>query len=139
MKRWPLYLDLGLGVLCLCVGYACDAGYYATFFASMGLGMMLASAVQVVRMRYYEMPRNREKWEHLAKQRYIDSVDERKAFLRMKSGALVYQMMTFVFLLLAFVLALFRVQAWVVALVFGLFVLQSVLGMALYKHFERTL
>lgn len=139
MKKLPFHLDLVLGVLCVCVGYACDAGYDATFFASMGFGLMLASVIQLVKRRYYEMPQNREKWEYMVKQRRIDSVDERKIFLRMKSGALVYQMMTFVFLLVAFVLTIFHVQAWVVALIFGLFALQTVLGIAIYTHLERRM
>ena len=65
------------------------------------------------------------------------NVDERKIFLRMKAGSLVYQLMTFVYLFVAFVLALLHIEAWIIGIIFGLFLLQTFLGIILYKHFEK--
>ena len=45
--------------------------------------------------------------------------------------------MTFVYLFVAFVLTLLYVEAWIIGIVFGLFLLQTFLGIVLYKHFEK--
>ena len=71
------------------------------------------------------------------RENHINSVDERKVFLRMKAGSLVYQLMTFVYLFVAFVLALLHIEAWIIGIIFGLFLLQTFLGIVLYKHFEK--
>ena len=84
------------------------------------------------------MPNNKEKIERIDREKYINSVDERKIFLIMKSGSLVYQLINFVYLFVAFVLALLHVEAWVIGIVLGLFLLQTFLGIILYRHFERT-
>ncbi|EGG90342.1 hypothetical protein HMPREF0987_00217 [Lachnospiraceae bacterium 9_1_43BFAA] len=39
--------------------------------------------------------------------------------------------------LVAFVLALLHVEAWIMGVIFGLFLLQTFLGIVLYKHFEK--
>ena len=55
----------------------------------------------------------------------------------LKAGSLVYQLMTFVYLFVAFVLALLHIEAWIIGIIFGLFLLQTFLGIILYKHFEK--
>lgn len=51
--------------------------------------------------------------------------------------SLVYQIMTFVYLFVAFVFALLHIEAWIIGVIFGLFLLQTFLGIVLYKHFEK--
>ena len=96
-----------------------------------------ASCVQLLKIYYYEMPQNKEKLENINRENHINSVDERKVFLRMKAGSLVYQLMTFMYLFVAFVLALLHIEAWIIGIIFGLFLLQTFLGIVLYKHFEK--
>ena len=84
-----------------------------------------------------EMPKNKEKLQNINRENHINNVDERKIFLRMKAGSLVYQLMTFVYLFVAFVLALLHIEAWIIGIIFGLFLLQTFLGIILYKHFEK--
>lgn len=103
----------------------------------MGFGLAFASCVQLLKIYYYEMPKNKEKLENINRENHINSVDERKVFLRMKAGSLVYQLMTFVYLFVAFVLALLHIEAWIIGIIFGLFLLQTFLGIVLYKHFEK--
>lgn len=38
---------------------------------------------------------------------------------------------------LAFVFALLHIEAWIIGVIFGLFLLQTFLGIVLYKHFEK--
>ena len=66
-------------------------------------------------------------------------MDERKQYLRMRAGYVTYQIMTLGLLGLAFVLALFRAEAWVIAMVFGLFILQWVIGTAVYRRLEKQI
>lgn len=95
------------------------------------------SGVQLLKICYYEMPKNKEKLQNINRENHINNVDERKIFLRMKAGSLVYQLMTFVYLFVAFVLALLHIEAWIIGIIFGLFLLQTFLGIILYKHFEK--
>ena len=37
----------------------------------------------------------------------------------------------------AFVFALLHIEAWIIGVIFGLFLLQTFLGIVLYKHFEK--
>ena len=103
----------------------------------MGFSLVLASGVRLLKICYYEMPKNKEKLENINRENYINNVDERKVFLRMKAGSFVYQLMTFVYVFVAFVLALLHIEAWIIGIIFGLFLLQTFLGVVLYKHFEK--
>ncbi len=131
-KKLSFIIEIIIGIIFICFGYfVIDTDYYSTLFYAMGFGLAFASCVQLLKIYYYEMPKNKEKLEN------INSVDERKVFLRMKAGSLVYQLMTFVYLFVAFVLALLHIEAWIIGIIFGLFLLQTFLGIVLYKHFEK--
>ena len=134
-KKLSFIIEIITGIIFICFGYfVIDTGYYSTLFYAMGFGLAFASCVQLLKIYYYEMPKNKEKLENI--NREIIS-DERKVFLRMKAGSLVYQLMTFVYLFVAFVLALLHIEAWIIGIIFGLFLLQTFLGIVLYKHFEK--
>lgn len=134
-KKLSFIIEIIIGIIFICFGYfVIDTDYYSTLFYAMGFGLAFASCVQLLKIYYYEMPKNKEKLENI--NREIIS-DERKVFLRMKAGSLVYQLMTFVYLFVAFVLALLHIEAWIIGIIFGLFLLQTFLGIVLYKHFEK--
>lgn len=134
-KKISFIIEIIIGIIFICFGYfVIDTDYYSTLFYAMGFGLAFASCVQLLKIYYYEMPKNKEKLENI--NREIIS-DERKVFLRMKAGSLVYQLMTFVYLFVAFVLALLHIEAWIIGIIFGLFLLQTFLGIVLYKHFEK--
>lgn len=134
-KKLSFIIEIIIGIIFICFGYfIIDTDYYSTLFYAMGFGLAFASCVQLLKIYYYEMPKNKEKLENI--NREIIS-DERKVFLRMKAGSLVYQLMTFVYLFVAFVLALLHIEAWIIGIIFGLFLLQTFLGIVLYKHFEK--
>ena len=125
-KKLSFIIEIIIGIIFICFGYfVIDTDYYATLFYAMGFGLAFASGVQLLKICYYEMPKN------------IKNVEERKIGLRMKAGSLVYQLMTFVYLFVAFVLALLHIEAWIIGIIFGLFLLQTFLGIILYKHFEK--
>lgn len=137
-KKLSFIIEIIIGIIFICFGYfVIDTDYYATLFYAMGFGLAFASGVQLLKICYYEMPKNKEKLQNINRENHINNVDERKIFLRMKAGSFVYQIMTFVLLLTAFVLALFHAEVWIIAGIFGLFLLQTVLGVVFYKHFEK--
>lgn len=138
-KKLSWLLELVIGIIFVVTGYfIVEAEYYAALFYAVGFGLVLVSCMKLSQIWYYGMPRNRARFENRSKESHINSVDERKIFLRMKAGSLVYQLMTFVYLAVAFVLALLHVEVWIMALIFSLFLLQTVLGLILYRHFEKN-
>ncbi len=133
-------IDIIVGILFVGIGlFVFKTGYYSTLFLAMGFGLCFASCVQLFKLYYYEMPKNKEKYENKKKEDYINSIDERKIFLRMKAGSSVYQIMTFVLLIISFILALLRVDTWIIIMIFGLFLLQTALGIIIYNRFQKRL
>lgn len=55
----------------------------------------------------------------------------------MKSGHITYQIMVFVLLFLAWALALFRTDSWIIGMVFLLFVFQYVTGIIVFRVLEK--
>lgn len=137
-KKTSFILEIMTGIIFICFGcFVIDTNYYSTLFYAMGFGLAFASGIQLMKICYYEIPKNKEKFEKIKRENHINDIDERKAFLRMKASSFVYQLMTFVYLFVAFVLALLHIEAWIIGLIFGLFLLQTFLGIVLYKHFEK--
>ena len=136
-EKKPFVIEILVGIGLVCASFFVKADYYSTMIFSMGVGIMAASIVQNIRITYWQNPKRYAEYEAKKKEAHINSVDERKVFLRMKAGSLVYQLMTFVYLFVAFVLALLHIEAWIIGIIFGLFLLQTFLGIVLYKHFEK--
>ncbi len=57
----------------------------------------------------------------------------------MKAGYVAYQIMTIFLLLIAFILALFRTEVWVIGLIFSLFIFQWVVGTVVYRILEKRM
>lgn len=139
-KKMPFIIEFVIGIAFVCIGFIIvETDYYSTLFFAMGFGLIFASCIQLFRICYYEMPINKEKYENIKRESHINAVDERKVFLRMKAGSLVYQLMTFIFLFIAFILALLHTEVWVIALIFSLFLLQTILGTLIYKRLEKKM
>ena len=50
----------------------------------MGFSLVLASGVRLLKICYYEMPKNKEKLENINRKNYINNVDERKVSVSVK-------------------------------------------------------
>lgn len=91
-KKLPFIIEIIIGIIFICFGYfVIDTDYYSTLFYAIGLGLAFASGVQLLKICYYEMPKNKEKLENINRENHINNVDERKVFLRMKAGSLPSQ------------------------------------------------
>ena len=61
-KKLSFIIEIIIGIIFICFGYfVIDTDYYATLFYAMGFGLAFASGVQLLKICYYEMPKN-ESW-----------------------------------------------------------------------------
>ena len=136
-KSFVIEILAGMGLIC--VGFLVKIDYYSTMIFSMGVGIMAASIVQIIRIAYWQNPKRYAEYEAKKKEAHINSVDERKQYLRMKAGHVTYQIMTFSLLILSLILALIRVEAWIIAMIFLLFVLQWLAGVIVFRILEKRM
>lgn len=138
-NKKPFMIEILLSAILLGVSFLVKNSYYSTMIFSMGIGIMVASAVQLIRIIYWENPKRNKEYEAKKQEAHINCVDERKQYLRMKSGHITYQIMTFSLLILSLILALIRVDAWVIAMIFLLFILQWLVGFVVFRMLEKKM
>lgn len=105
----------------------------------MGCGIASSMIVQICRIIYWQNPKRQTEYEKKKQEAHINSIDERKQYIRMKAGHVTYQIMTISLLILSFTLALFRVEAWIIAMIFLLFVFQWIIGIIVYRILEKRM
>jgi hypothetical protein len=138
-EKKPFVIEILVGIGLVCVSFFVKADYYSTMIFSMGVGLMAASIVQIIRITYWQNPKRYAEYEAKKKEAHINSVDERKQYLRMKAGHVTYQIMTFSLLILSLILALVRVEVWIIAMIFLLFVLQWLVGVIVFHMLEKRM
>lgn len=138
-EKKPFVIDILVGIGLVCVSFFVKADYYSTMIFSMGVGIMAASIVQIIRITYWQNPKRYAEYEAKKKEAHINSVDERKQYLRMKAGHVTYQIMTFSLLILSLILALVRVEVWIIAMIFLLFILQWLVGVIAFHMLEKRM
>lgn len=135
----PFIIDLAIGVVLIVIGLVVQIDYYSIMLFAMGCGLAFGSIAQIVRIVYWQNPKREAEYEEKKQEAHINSVDERKQYIRMKAGHITYQIMTFALLALSFILALLRVEPWVIAMIFLLFVGQWLLGVLVYRRLEKSM
>jgi len=138
-EKKPFVIEILVGIGLVCVSFFVKADYYSTIIFSMGVGITAASIVQIIRITYWQNPKRYAEYEAKKKEAHINSVDERKQYLRMKAGHVTYQIMTFSLLILSLILALVRVEVWIIAMIFLLFVLQWLVGVIVFHMLEKRM
>ena len=138
-EKKPFVIEILVGIGLVCVSFFVKADYYSTMIFSMGVGIMAASIVQIIRITYWQNPKRYAEYEAKKKEAHINSVDERKQYLRMKAGHVTYQIMTFSLLILSLILALVRVEVWIIAMIFLLFVFQWLVGVIVFRILEKRM
>ena len=138
-EKKPFVIDILVGIGLVCVSFFVKADYYSTMIFYMGVGIMVASIVQIFRITYWQNPKRYAEYEVKKREAHINSVDERKQYLRMKAGHVTYQIMTFSLLILSLILALIRVEAWIIAMIFLLFILQWLVGVIAFHMLEKRM
>ena len=138
-EKKPFAIEILVGIGLVCVSFFVKADYYSTMIFSMGVGIMVASIVQIFRITYWQNPKRYAEYEVKKREAHINSVDERKQYLRMKAGHVTYQIMTFSLLILSLILALIRVEVWIMAMIFLLFVFQWLVGVIVIRILEKRM
>ena len=140
MKDKKIFMiEAVVGILLICAGLLIRFEYYSNLIFVMGFGISFSSFVQLLRIIYWQKPKRAGEYEAKKQEAYINAVDERKQYLRMQAGYITYQIMTLVLLGLSFVLALFRTSAWVIGMLFLLFVSCWIIGIAVYRALEKRM
>lgn len=135
----PFIIQFVVGVILIGGGLLTQFDYYSTMLFAMGCGLAFGSIAQIVRIVYWQNPKRQAEYEEKKQEAHINSIDERKQYLRMKAGYVAYQIMTIFLLLIAFILALFRAEAWVIGMIFSLFIFQWVVGTVVYRILEKRM
>ena len=138
-NKKPFIIEILISAILIGVGFLVKNSYYSTMIFSMGIGIMAASAVQLIRIIYWENPKRNKEYEAKKQEAHINRVDERKQYLRMKAGHVTYQIMTFSLPILSLILALIRVEAWVTAMILLLFILQWAIGIIVFRVLEKKM
>ena len=140
MKEKKSYIiTIIIGIVLVGAGLFTKFDYYSTLIFAMGCGLIFSEMVHLFRTVYWQNPKRHSEYETKMREAYIDKVDERKQYLRMKSGYITYQIMAFVILSISFVLALLRVSTWATGITFLLFIAQWVIGIVVYRDLEKKL
>lgn len=86
----PFVIDIIAGIILIGTSFFVKSDYYSTMFFSMGVGIAVASVIQMIRITYWKNPKRQEMYEAKKREAHINSVDERKQYLRMKAGHITY-------------------------------------------------
>lgn len=134
-SNWIIFLVGLAAVLAAC--FLPDA-YYAGMLRSAGIAWGVIGAIGLAQAYHYAKPENQAAYAAKETERRIAQTDERKVMLRRMAGNMAYQVMFFLLVALSLVLALLR-QTWVSLLVLLLWVFQYILGVALFRYYEKRL
>lgn len=138
-EKKRLVIEIIVGIALIGIGIVIQIDYYSNMIFAMGFGLSFSAMVQMVRIIYWQRPIHQIEYERKKKEAYINKVDERKQSIRAKAGQIVCQIMTFFLLFLSFLLALFRVEAWIIGMIYLLFILQWVLGVVVFRILEKRM
>ena len=138
-EKWPFVISMAVGVALLAASFLVKEEYYSTILFAMGAGMFAAEGFHLARLCWWQSPRRKDAYEAKQQEAHIDAVDERKQMLRMRAGWLSNQIMFFVLLALDLVLALLKAPAWVILILFVLWISQYIIGVVIYHHLEKRM
>ena len=138
-EKWPFVISMAVGAALLAASFLVKAEYYSTILFAMGIGMCAAEGFHLARLCWWQSPARKDAYEAKQQEAHIDAVDERKQMLRMRAGWLSNQIMFFVLLFLDLVLALLKAPAWVILILFVLWIFQYIVGLVIYHRLEKRM
>ena len=138
-EKWPFVISMAVGAALLAASFLVKEEYYSTILFAMGAGMFAAEGFHLARLCWWQSPARKDAYEAKQQEAHIDAVDERKQMLRMRAGWLSNQIMFFVLLVLDLVLALLKAPAWVILILFVLWIGQYIIGVVIYHHLEKRM
>ena len=138
-KKKPFVIEILVGIGLVCVSFFVKADYYSTMIFSMGVGIMAASIVQIIRITYWQNPKRYAGIWSKKEEAHINSVDEENNIYEWKPVMSPIKSWHFLYLILSLILALVRVEVWIIAMIFLLFVLQWLIGVIVFHMLEKRM
>ncbi|OUQ28416.1 hypothetical protein B5E77_03795 [Lachnoclostridium sp. An131] len=134
---WAVYIMAGMVIMV--VGLKLDIEYYSTLLFAVGFSFVSNGLVRIVGNWYHMRPENREKYQEKLHQQQINLKDERKMQLRWRAGYTAWAATMALCFVGAFVMSLFQGYTVLVAVLFGLAVLEYVGATVIYKYLCRKM
>lgn len=138
-EKLPFIIYIGIGAVLMAASLPHMDGYYGNMVFWVGFGTVCAESVQLFKYCWWRAPAHKDAYEAKRQEAHINAVDERKQMLRMRAGYLVNQLMFWILLGLDFVLALLKAPAWIILILFVLWIFQYIVGIVIYHHLEKRL
>lgn len=138
-KKWGVIVLFLVGCLLAAAGIVLDIDYYSSLMIGCGAAMSLNCLVNWVRDYYYNKPENREVYRQKRQQQEIDLKDERKIYIRYKSGYITWAGFMLVYFIAAFMLSLFRANLWMILFCFVMAVVHYLAATVIYKCLCKTM
>lgn len=134
-----LIMEVIFGAILIGIGLTIHIDYYSNMIFAMGCGLGFGASAQIVRIMYWRSPKHLDEYEARRKEAHINIVDERKQYLRMKTGHITCQIMGVALLLLAFGLSIFCAEVWTIVMISLLFLGGCVVWTAIFRMLEKKM
>ncbi|MDR2944958.1 MAG: hypothetical protein LBU81_07785 [Methanosarcinales archaeon] len=128
-------LILAAGIACIVIkSVFSDKFIYSDMIASIGVGLIAAGLVILVKFLYWR--KNREAHEKLLQDEKIRFSDERKIMLRQKSGLAAYQITFFGLCILNLIFIFTGADMTIISAVWIFLLADALLGIVLFKYYS---
>lgn len=128
-----------IGIALIIMGVTANIDYYSSLMIGMGTGCFVSSIVQFLREYRDTRPENAEAVRERKRKQTINLKDERKIQLRHQAGYMTFQITAIGCFVGAFVAAIFRLDAWIVGVLFVLAVVQYITANVIYKYLSTKM
>lgn len=138
-ENWNMIILFLAGCILAAAGIIMDIDYYSSIMVGCGAGMSLNCVGNWIRNYYHNKPENREAYEKKKKLQDIDLKDERKIYIRYKSGYIAWNAFMVLYFIAAFVLSLLKVNYLIICFCFAMAVVHYLVATVIYKHLCRKM
>ena len=123
-----------IGCLLIAAGIFLDIDYYSSIMIGCGAAMSLNCLANWIRNYYHNRPENIEAYQKKKKQQDIDLKDERKIYIRYKSGYITWAGFMIIYFIASFIMALLRVNAYIILICFSIGIIHYCAATIIYKY-----
>ena len=125
-EKLPFIIYIGIGAVLMAASLPHMDGYYGNMVFWVGFGTVCAESVQLLKYCWWRAPAHKDAYEAKRQEAHINAVDERKQ-------------MFWILLGLDFVLALLKAPAWIILILFVLWIFQYIVGLVIYHRLEKRM
>ena len=134
-----LIIEAVVGVVIAVIGWNSSIDYYSSLIFAAGVGLASGAISQIIRIMYWNSPKHKQEYEARKQEAHIDAIDERKRHIREKAGDITNKITMIALMILMVILALLHVKAWIVEMVFAIFLFQLVVWTVVFHRLEKRM